>query len=89
MECDVNDLYNLLYDWAKDMKFDCQDMRGDTFYKGFMFSTGSGIEFKLVMRNIEANKTKLEITIDNYEDKEEFQMILKRFHDTLQSIKAK
>lgn len=86
--CDVETLYDILYNWAGNMGFDLQSMRGDTFYKGFTFRTGSGVGFKLVMRNIESNKTKLEIGIEDHQDKEEFPMILKSFHETLQSIKT-
>ena len=86
IEHEVSDVYEILYEWSRKMEFDCQAPRGDVFYKTLSVNTGSGIDFRLVMRSIGSNKTKLEIDAGSYEGKEEFPMILKSLEDALAGL---
>ena len=86
LEHEVSEVYEILYEWSKNMEFDCQSPRGDVFYKALSVNTGSGIDLRLVMRSVDSNKTKLEMDVHDYEGKEEFSMILKSLEDALAGL---
>ena len=86
LEHEVTKVYEILDGWGNNMGFDCQSSRGDLFYRALSVSTGSGINFRLVMRSIDSNNTKLEMDVGRYEGKEEFPMILKSLEDTLAGL---
>ena len=86
--CPVDEVYNALYQWADKQGFDRNSSGGrDRYYRTVTCETASDIRFLFTLRLIDANKTKMQIVINNYEDKDEFPMILKGLEDALNGLK--
>ena len=59
---------------------------GDSFYQTLSCRTASGIRVEFLMHLIDTNKTKLQIDIQNYEEKEDFPMILRSLEGLLKEL---
>lgn len=87
----ISAVYETFVSWVNEKHFSTRSRAsgGDAFYKYMGFQTGGGIEFQIQMRLIDTQKTKLEMTVNNQEGREEFPMILKSLEDTLTNIEVK
>lgn len=84
----VNDVYRVIYNWARAEKFDQDSGRGDDkYYRYIECKSDSKIRFIFRIRLIDENKTKLEMKVTDYEDKDEFNVILKSLLEALQELK--
>lgn len=61
---------------------------GDSFYQKLSCRTASDIHIEFLMHLIDTNKTKLQIDIQNYEEKEDFPMILRSLEGLLKELEA-
>lgn len=84
----TDQVYDVLLRWAEKKGFKRDGGGGDPYYKTFSCETASNIRFQFSMRLIEANKTKLEMNIYNYENKDEFRMILADLMESLEALKT-
>jgi hypothetical protein len=80
----VNDT---LMSWVKENSFSIsRNVGGDAFYKYLYCSTAAGIDFKFQMYMTGINETKLDMTVSDQKDREEFPMILKSLEAALDGI---
>jgi predicted transcriptional regulator len=87
-ERSVDQVYSAIrHGWAEKERFEFDGDGRDRYYKVIDCTCGSNIKLKFTMHLIDTNKTKLEIEASNYEEKEEFNMIIQRLTDTLQTLK--
>ena len=84
----VDDVSGALGAWIKNMGFSPEQSYGDSFYRYVGCRTGSGIRLKFWMKLIDADKTKLQIRITDYERREDFPMILKSLEGVLAGLGA-
>ncbi|MCE5185769.1 MAG: hypothetical protein LLF76_06555 [Planctomycetaceae bacterium] len=88
-DCGTSQVYDALYKWADKKGFNRNNGGGgDQYYKTFACNSASNIQFQFSMRLIDVNKTKLEISIFNYENKDEFKLVLADLLKSLEALKT-
>lgn len=86
-DCPIDQVYNALYQWADKQGFDRNSSGGrDRYYRTVTCETASDIRFSFTLRLIDANKTKMQIVIKNFDGKDEFPMILKTLEEAVKGL---
>jgi len=81
----TNGVYSSLIQWATKQGFKLNTSEGDQYYRSLSCTSASGIQFQFFIRLIESNKTKLEMNVSDYQNKEEFAVILQGLTEALEN----
>ncbi|MHC4553583.1 MAG: hypothetical protein ACYSUT_12595, partial [Planctomycetota bacterium] len=82
----IGDVADTLRVWADENNLKLSSDRNDVFYARCYFYTSSGIRFSFTMRLVDSDQTRLEISADRYEGKDEFPVVLKSLEEALAEL---